>query len=53
MEKLFYTKLVGVVLPILEIFANNTLSMLRINIPPVLLFLTYKVMGYLQKTMNT
>ena len=32
MEELFYTKFVGVVVPILEMFLNNTLSMLRRNI---------------------
>ena len=49
MEELFYTKFVGVVVPILEMFVNNTLSMLRINIPPVPLFLTDTVMGYLER----
>ena len=50
---LLRTKFVGVVVPILEMFVNNTLSMLRINIPPVPLFLTDTVMRYLRKTMNT
>ena len=48
MEELFYIKFV-----ILKTFVNNTLSMLRINIPPIPLFLTDTVMGFLRKTMNT